>query len=537
MKKGSKKRVGRVGKFDIKKTPAFRLLMIGLIVLFVLVIVWIFVYESIMEGGRDLEGELGTLCIFCGENKVVLKVLNYSIASYNQGIYVDINWSGGNISSTDFNSIFIKFIKPEGDCNSTVASPGLDFGENKTYNFIVEDCDTGDFANVTGVEAYAEVNIHMLQVGLIENITIYDNDILDDIIDLNSYFYCLSDIKFGIVENPNNVNIELGINQINNLVTVISLNRGWYGTQKFNLNAECGSDVLDINNMGENMTFYIMILNETRPVAPENNPPEFDEDGCAEFVWEENTNYTIDMDHCWDDEDEDDVLEYRYGALDDYEENISIIELSGNKLKFVPNASFVGRTYFYIWANDSYEEVKSEKIYIEIYEPVVNDTNVSTPAPVNPKIKSSSPISTSVSLFPDTNKTFSITAENYENIKWYLNGVLTQGVTGLSYEFEGLSEGEHVIKVEIINGTKIDSKTWRIIIEEEEYMEERVFDIGTVIFYLIIAVVVVVIFLVIWLFIIEKNKGGKRIDVGFGISGVKKKGRKSDLNYLNIPHS
>jgi len=100
-----------------------------------------------------------------------------------------------------------------------------------------------------------------------------------------------------------------------------------------------------------------------------------------------------------------------------------------------------------------------------------------------------------------------------------------------------LQDGD-IVKVEVINGTRVDSKIWDIKIENDERIEEPVFEVGKVIFYSIITIICIIILLVIWLFIIEKNKGKRRAGVGFGISNVqvREKSKKGfDLNYFNIP--
>ena len=164
--------------------------------------------------------------------------------------------------------------------------------------------------------------------------------------------------------------------------------------------------------------------------------------------------------------------------------------------------------------------MKSNRIYINITNTLTvtnttNTTNTTTSVVNDPNIKTSSPSSTNVHIFSEDNKTFVITAEDYDTIKWYLNGALVKENV-LEFYFSNLEDGD-IVKVEIINGTRLDSKTWNIKIEDDEELEDPVFDVGLVIFYLIIAVVSIIIFLVIWLFIIEKNRGSR---AGFGVLKV-----------------
>jgi len=90
----------------------------------------------------------------------------------------------------------------------------------------------------------------------------------------------------------------------------------------------------------------------------------------------------------------------------------------------------------------------------------------------------------------------------------------------LSYNFKDEGVGDYLIKVEIDNGTTKDSKTWNLIVEDEDYVEEGLFEVGEVIFYLIIGILLIIIFLFLWLFIAEKNSRKRKINyIGFGVSG------------------
>ena len=91
---------------------------------------------------------------------------------------------------------------------------------------------------------------------------------------------------------------------------------------------------------------------------------------------------------------------------------------------------------------------------------------------------------------------------------------------GLSYNFKELDKGDYVLKVEVVNGTVTDSKTWNLVVQEEKEIKKAVFESGEVIFYLIVGIILIIIFLVLWLFIVEKNSGKRKINyMGFGVSG------------------
>jgi hypothetical protein len=519
--------------FDIKKTLAFKLLMIFLFVLIFLVIVYVLLYEpKEKEKEKGLGGELGTLCIFCSENPIVLEVLSYTRGLDNLSITVLVNWNAGNISFSDFNALLIDFEMNEGvKCNYTINSGLPEFGE--TINYLVSNFNPGcpeiDFSNVTNVLAYAEVKIHLTQREEIPEIKFYKDDSRNNLLYLNNYFYALTEINYSVVESPDNSKIEVVVNNFTKNISISILDGTWFGSQQFNLTA--------ITEDGDNLTtmFMITVIDDTRIIL--NYEPEFDEDECGEFSWEKNTNKTIDMDSCWSDEDGDN-LNYGYGVLNDYRENISIFNLSGNRLVFVPGLNFNGSTYLTFYANDSHTRV-SHRAYLYIFN---NNTQNSSPVdfnlPINElELRGSNPAGSEVSFFVNEAKLFSIIAENYELVEWYVDGVLVkEGV--LSYVFEEKRPGIYNIEVRILNSSFIEKKVWMVSIEEDEYIEERIFDveIGWVVFYSIIVVLIIIIFLIIWLLIIERKRRTRKMSLGFGMSVVPNRGEFNESSkQFNIP--
>lgn len=534
--RGPKKTSQKV-KFNIKKTILFKILIVCVVLLVILLFIWVGLKISERSEKKELIGELGTLCIFCSENNVILEILNYTILS-PLSMVVNINWSEGNIRADDFNTIFIEFNKVDGNCNYTVPTdyPGgfPNFGENKSYqvNYSVTNCNqSSNFLDITSVGAYAEVDIHLTQIALIPNTTFYKDSPRQNLINLNQYFFSLVDINYSIVESPNNDNIEILLDNTTKSISISVLDGSWYGAQKFNLTAVSkDGEVLDTVNSGKNMSFFIIVINANMPVP--NSPPSFNATYCDDLEWEVNTDYILNMKKCWYDSDGDDLTDFGYKNSSNYNKNLTIY-ISSTNLTLVPDTNWIGAGYFYLFVSDSKNESQQGRVDFKVVNStIVNITNTTT-IPADPNIKSSDPSGAEVYIFPG-NKTFSITAENYEIIQWYLNGILIDEA-GLSHEFSSLNDGD-VIKVDVINGTKVNSKTWEIKIQGDEYVEESFFDVGVVIFYLIIAVIGVIIILVIWLIIIEKNKG-KSVNAGFGVSGlnIESKGRGGDSDYLNIP--
>ena len=541
-----KKQVKKRKEFLIKQSLLTKILVILLILFMVLIITYIFVYEPKVKGG-GIGGELGTSCVFCEDNVVNLSVLSATLLNDNATIRVNINWSGGNISWVDFDGIFLDFyMKAGANCNASILSivpEGLpSFGENITYNIDSLDlvCHESDFTNVTGVTANADVDIHLMQLSTVSNIYHYTDDSKDNIYNLDRHFYALVDINYSIIESPANAQIDVFVNNYTKNISISVLGVGWFGTQTFNLTATTGEgDDLNTSNSGADMTFNILVVDDVRPVP--NYDPEFDIDECEDFSWYLNTNLTVDFDDCWDDEDGDD-LTYEYGDLHYYEDNISIIELSGNRIKFVPDIGFNGSDYLYFYANDSQVRVGQR---VEIY--ILKNTSSSDydpgydpdpdPSSDDLNIISSIPSSSVLNYHVNDNKNFAITAQNYETIEWYVNqNLVKQG--SLSYLFNETRPGSYLIEARIVNGTLIRSKNWDVTIEEDEYFEDKIFDVdmGEVIFYSIVVVLVIIILLVVWLFVVEKNKRKKKVNLGFGVSVVpNKNGSNSSSRQFNIP--
>ena len=391
------------------------------------------------------------------------------------------------------------------------------------------------FANTS----YVEVNFTKIKD--IENITIYKNENLTNAIDLKNYVAYPGGASISFLGEIFYVNPNLTENRYISFYP----DTNWYNQSELSVRFHAGIDYYYTNR------FYVTVLNETRPVS--NHFPSFNDTACGDLEWEVDAHYHLDMEDCWYDLDGDSLSGYKYGNSSGHNRNLTITK-SSNQLTLTPNSGWVGTGYFFVNASDGKNESQG-RVDFEVVDSSDDgdgdgngdggDDDGGTPSSGNntnataktPNITSSSPPGTEVFIFPG-NKTFSITARNYVSIKWYLNGTLVHE-GGLSYEFSSLKEGD-IVKVEVINGTKIDSKTWNIKIQEDEEGEEPVFDVGSVVFYSIIAIIGIIILLIVWLFIIEKNKGSRQTKMGFGVSGsesdVKITGeRGSSLDYFNIP--
>lgn len=502
-------------EFDrqLKKSLPYKLLLFFILLLISLLLVLI-AYELITSISKPqkekLEGELGTLCVFCSDNLVRLTVLNHTISSDNSTIQVNINWTSGNISSLDFSAIRVYFINGSGyNFTLGVLPPGINFGENKTYEFGLPPFSPVNFGDVVEVRAYAEIEIHLIQNSSIPLIQFYKDSSKNNLIHLNNYFKALTEINYSFIESPNNENISIVINNITKNVSISVLDIAWHGTQVFNLTASTAD--------GDSLTtnFSIIVINENKPSL--NRGPEFLEDVCDHITWNKNTSHTLNMTSCWTDDDNDSLT---YGYRNRTGNNLTISQ-SGNSLTLTPALNWNGTGRFSIWANDS-KEMVIEEIYF-----VVRGDNYSTTPPVIINgtnnsgiiILAPNPSGEIWTLFEGTNQTFSIGNLDYDRIEWYLNDQLRKE-NSLFYAPGNLSKGNYTIRVVVKKGWESASKTWNLIIQEEREIEETpLFDFGQIMFYTIIVVIFIIILLLIWLFIAEKQKQNKKMDgFGFGIS-------------------
>ena len=533
--KDSKKILKNEG--DFRNSLPFKLLKIFLVILGLLVVVGVVVliieWGGEGEVGEVLDGKLGSLKWDFDSEEVIFDVLNYTLASDNKSVNLNINWSLGNQT---INSLFIDFKRSQGDCNVTIVMfVNWNFGENKTTILYVPDnCLSSTFENLTGVKVFAEVHINLTQIEKpIPNITIYNDDPLLDFVDLDDYFFSLVNISYEIVGDIEG-KVGLKINKTTNLVSLDpKLDR--YGVYEFNLTASeeininlQSGDVLDYSNSGSNMTFYIEFINLDRPIP--NNAPDF-KSRCDDFSINVNNTRTVlvNMSYCFEDDDGD-ILIYRYDNFtgDLTTQNISISR-NDTILTLSSMRGYLGTSIFKIYADDNKEEVGYD-IEVRVYNytglsVVINQTNQTdqtnqtTPTPPqinNTKIISSNPVAGSYNLFSGDGKNFSINPQNYNSIRWYLDDVLVASEV-TQYEAGDLDDGTYEVKVEISGATGVDSKIWTIIVGDEEISDSV--SVGKIIFWSIIAVTIIIIFLVIWLFIAEKNKKiRERITIGFGVS-------------------
>jgi len=278
-----------------------------------------------------------------------------------------------------------------------------------------------------------------------------------------------------------------------------------------------------------------------------NQEPDFRSSRCGDIAWKVNTVYVLDMEDCFSDA-EDDSLVFRWkypSGISSSNTNITVEKKSANgtELKLTPKTNWTGSGYFFIYANDSYNE-EGGKVDCKVIEHDSNDTgdgggeeNSTNQTPEDVfEILYPSPYGREVTIFLGDEKTFSIANEDYDAIEWYLNGKLVKTDSKM-YRATGLEKGNYTLEVKLIKGDEVVSKTWDLSVEEgAEEGRVRVFSPGKVVFYTIIVVVLIIILLVLILLVSERQSKNKKVNIGFGFVVVgDEKAKKS--SHLMQSHS
>lgn len=484
-------------------------LIIAAIAIFFIVLGWEIL--SVLERApqqvpedKTLDSGLFTLGLW-GEQDIVLDVLTFNVSEDNETTSITINWSSGDDS---FDAILFMFGKTSEICNYTSQNL-LNKGEIKTYSINLGDTNcASDFENILVISAETGVDVVLTQTSLIENLTYYRGDILEELIDLDDYFSCIEDIEYSIFEDPSNTQISGEIDSTTNTISFYP-ETNWSGTQKFDLSADCNGEILNKSNSGQNMSFYVVVLNETRRT---NSAPAFLSDRCGEWTIDiaSVSSIEIDMEYCFEDSDND-PLTFR---LDNSSMTRISAVIDAPYLTLTPSSDFVGGNQkFYLYANDGKEETKSSVIYVYIVSggdgdvtlPVldpdvevsvsINRSNKSEAEEDQPRITGFEPSEPEINISKGESITFSIVPENYDKREWYLNGEVVAENTN-SYEVGGLDTGIYEVGVKVKKGNQVETKTWDVNVYEKEFGKRNllmVFIILACFFGLVILVVILLI--------------------------------------------
>lgn len=125
------------------------------------------------------------------------------------------------------------------------------------------------------------------------------------------------------------------------------------------------------------------------------------------------------------------------------------------------------------------------------------------------KIESPRPEGNLVFVFLDTKRTFSIRNTEYDSIEWILDGKVVENMSN-RFTFDGSSEGEYVLKVQIKEGSDSDSKIWDVVVRKRDKKSyigiPQEGGLKKVLIYLIGIVLLLVVVFAISLFFIKRNK-------------------------------
>ena len=121
------------------------------------------------------------------------------------------------------------------------------------------------------------------------------------------------------------------------------------------------------------------------------------------------------------------------------------------------------------------------------------------------KLNDISPNQEVVSFFSGESQSLSIGDDIYQSVKWYLNGKLVKENNNI-FVLNNLDSAIHIVRVDVVNGTDVDSKTWSVIIKEKQITKETGLDSFRVVYYVYISVLFIVILLVVRLLVIERKR-------------------------------
>jgi len=397
--------------------------------------------------------------------------------------------------------------------------------------------------------SYDDVNLTKIKD--IENITIYKNDNPINIIDLKDYVTYPSDSYVYVDDWEGRVHPNLTDNRYVSFFP----DTNWYGNTTLYVYFNAGRDYHYTN------TFYIFVVNTTR-----NSPPVF-QSSCEDIDFDKNTNHTINMKSCFNDADND-SLTFTYTNMSIT--NISITE-NGTNLTLVPQTDFVGSGYFYINASDGLNATQG-RVDIDVEEPGDDDddnggdddddddnggctsqspnitcgtwvcgskrddcnhtvvcgnctagktcTNGACIIPA-PRITSSSPPGNEFNITSNRSLTFSINAENYDTLEWYVDGVLVRTNVS-SYEAKNLSAGSYEIKVIIKKGSAMDYKTWRLNVSKVKSNTKKLW------LYILIGLIILIVVILVAI-IIVKFLSNKKPSTTPSLFEIKEKPRDEDF--------
>ncbi len=242
-------------------------------------------------------------------------------------------------------------------------------------------------------------------------------------------------------------------------------------------------------------------LRYTEKVGLNNEELSFSKDDCGYSLWYVGSKFRLDLKKCFSHINSSKELVYRYYNPEDY--NISIIK-NGTDYFIESKNNWTGYGYFYVFANDSVNEVKGEVRFNILKKKELSEIN-SFNGDEESKLITPFPDSNSLSLLSGESYKLNISEDGFDSVKWYLEGELISEENS-SFDLTDFESGIYTVRVDVIKGNLVDSKTWSVIITEDPIIKEKGIGLGETIFYTFVVVMIIIILLVIYFLIIEKRK-------------------------------
>lgn len=436
----------------------------------------------------------------------------------NAGTF-NLNLAGSEFSQAMIQGIIIFLRQSAEYCNATLIDDLIGRLDNEEVFDVVSldqpgDCGLDSLDDLLNAISFSNAFIQWQNFSDLE---LAKNEQMNYDIQLDDYYICLHNITFNVrnlhdVDDPSiRETLWIQFNSTYNTLRLAAI-ANYTGVAGVGVEAVCNHTTIlsrfnvNVSEVPGGYYDYYGGSDGTSPVFKEN---------CSKITLEKNTDYSLPVSNCFFDPDGDTLL-FGYGNVTG---NISI---NGDEANFIitPATNWTGAGYFYLTADDISGNITSGRVdYLVVEE--LNVTLGESDSDVEGSGDSleiqATPSSERISLEIDEGQDFSVENTEFDGIKWILDGeVLQEG--SRFYSFSGSESKSHSLTVEITKGSLRDSKSWRISVlgegGSEESDEESPTSVGTIILYLIIVVVLVTAFLIVWLFIIQKNKADKGPVVG-----------------------
>ncbi|RME54545.1 hypothetical protein D6777_03525 [Candidatus Woesearchaeota archaeon] len=186
-------------------------------------------------------------------------------------------------------------------------------------------------------------------------------------------------------------------------------------------------------------------------VTPVDDPPYLS-DPFNNISWTMNTNKTVDLSGHFADVDTT-SLGYTASSVS----HITVY-INDDEATLVPEKDWVGNTTIVFYANDTHNKTASNTITLNVKS---NTTENHAP-----EILSYAPLSTTISMKDNEERTFEIVKDDEDGdtltVKWQKDGSDISGATSDKYKLSKPAAGEFTLKVIVSDGKLTTSQSWKI---------------------------------------------------------------------------